>query len=85
MTRLNYIVHEAINYRSHRKHLTNDFLSCFVFQQNGYYTVNISDLVISSAPAREYSMYSNEYGKNHSQYPDNMNWLSTEIRTNMCL
>lgn len=65
-----YNIHEAINYRSHRKGLVN-YLN-FKFKAIQYsLTGEIQyPLQINTHPANTYGIYyPNVYGKKHSQYP----------------
>lgn len=59
-----YDLHQAINARSHRKGLANDFLRCYLCR----YPITLPQ---SSAPANTYgTYYPGVYGKKHSQYPN---------------
>jgi len=58
-----YNLHKAINARSWRKGLANDFLTCY----KAKYPIFLPQ---TSMPANTYGIYyPNIYGKKHSQYP----------------
>ena len=64
---LKYDIHQAINFRSHRKGLASDFLRFFRFVQNGM--CSISELKCSTHPSNTYGIYyPGIYGKKHSFY-----------------
>lgn len=73
MKRLNYDIHHAINFRSWRKGLANDFLTTFKFEQKKHEIVPVGTLRISHVPMNGFRPYSEHYGKRHSKYPHRLN------------
>lgn len=65
-SRLKYNIHHAINFRSWRKGLANDFLIAWK------YTLNLpsAKMMCCQHPANTYGIYYPKvYGKKHSFYP----------------
>ena len=67
--RLNYNVHEAINFRSHRDGLVNELMFPMKIIQFHYGYEKLSKFIISQFPASHYPLYAKHYSKQRGMYP----------------